>query len=167
MSTEQNKAIVRRVIAELWNGGDPSQLFAEVFGPETLNASTEEHTQNALEMAQTARLYNTAFPDHRLDIDDLVAEGDKVAVRFTARGSHSGIVQGVAGAEAIAGVRSEDDPYRRLLLVPPTGREVTFEGIAVFGFRDGKVSSFWHLLDELELLRQVGVLPAVGVAPHR
>jgi hypothetical protein len=44
---------------------------------------------------------------------------------------------------------------------------VTFEGVAIFGFSDGRVASFWHLLDEIELLRQVGVLPAVSVTPHR
>jgi predicted ester cyclase len=166
MSTEDNKAIVRRVIEELWNQANPS-LFVELFGPETLAATTEQHRQNAREMEQAARLYCTAFPGHRVTINDLLADGEKVMVRFTARGTHSGVVQGVAAAEAIAGVPSELDPYRTLLLIPPTGREVTFEGIALFGFSEGKVSSFWHLLDELELLRQIGALPMVGSTPHR
>jgi predicted ester cyclase len=166
MSTEDNKAVVRRVIEELWNQANPA-LSAELFGPETLPDTTEQHRQNAREMEQSARLYCRAFPGHRLVIDDLLAEGDKVMVRFTTHGTHSGVVQGIAAAEAVAGVRSENDPYRTLLLIPPTGRAVSFEGIAVFGFRDGKVSSFWHMLDELELLRQVGALPMVGSTPHR
>jgi predicted ester cyclase len=166
MSVEDNKTIVRRVIEEVWNHSNVSS-FDELFGPESRAATTEQHTQNAHEMKQTARLYSTAFPDRRIVIDECLADGDKVVVRFTARGTHSGIVQGVAGPEVIAGVRSENDPYRRLTLIPPTGREVTFEGVAIFGFSDGRVASFWHLLDEIELLRQVGVLPAVGVTPHR
>ncbi len=166
MPTEDNKAIVHRVIEELWNEGNLS-LFAELFGPESLAATTEQHTQNAREMQQSARLYSTAFPDLRIAVDDLLADGEKVVVRYTVHGTHSGVIQGVAGAEAIAGVPSEHDPFRTLLLIPPTGREVTFEGIAVFGFSKGKVSSFWHLLDELELLRQVGALPMVGSTPHR
>jgi len=44
---------------------------------------------------------------------------------------------------------------------------VTFEGIALFGFSEGKVSSFWHMLDELEVLRQVGALPMTAQTPHR
>lgn len=166
MLTEENKAIVRRVTEGLWNQANRS-FFAEVFGPETLAATTEQHRQNAREIEQSARLYRTAFPDLRVAIDDLLADGEKVAVRYTIHGTHNGVVQGVAGAEAIAGVPSENDAYRRLLLIPPTGREVTFEGIALFGFNEGKVSSFWHLLDELELLRQVGALPMVGSTPHR
>ncbi|HTE85417.1 MAG TPA: ester cyclase [Dehalococcoidia bacterium] len=166
MPAEDNKAIVRRVIEELWNEGNPS-LFADLFGPEAHADTTEQHRQNALEMEQMARLYCSALPDHRVTIDDLLADGEKVIVRFTARGTHNGVVQGVAGAEAIAGIRSERDPYRTLLLIPPTGREVTFEGIALFGFSEGKVASFWHLLDELEVLRQVGALPMVGSTPHR
>jgi predicted ester cyclase len=118
-------------------------------------------------MEQSARLYHIAFPDLSMTIDDLLADGEKVVVRYTVHGTHSGVIQGVAGAEAIAGVPSEHDPYRRTLLIPPTGREVNFEGIALFGFSEGKVSSFWHLLDELELLRQVGALPLVGSTPHR
>jgi len=69
--------------------------------------------------------------------------------RFTFRGTHAGFIQGVAGAEAIAGLAIEEDRYRPLLLIPPTGRETTFEGIALFGFNGGMVSSFWNLLDEL------------------
>lgn len=166
MSAEDNKAIVRRVIEELWHQGNRS-VSAELFGPETLAATTEQHRQNAREMEQSARLYCTAFSGLRVVIDDLLADGEQVVARFTVRGTHSGVIQGVAGAEAIAGVRSERDPYRTLLLIPPTGREVTFEGIALFGFSEGKVSSFWHLLDELELLRQMGALPMVGLTPHR
>jgi predicted ester cyclase len=166
MSMESNKATVRRVIEELWNRASPL-LPAELFALETFAAATEQHKQNARQMEQSARLYCTAFPGHRLVIDDLLADGDKVMVRFTTHGTHSGIVQGIAAAEAVAGVRSENDPYRTLLLIPPTGREVSFEGVAVFGFTDGKVTSFWHMLDELELLRQVGALPMVGSTPHR
>jgi predicted ester cyclase len=166
VSTEDNKAIVRRVIEELWNENDLS-TFDELFGPESHAVTTEQHTLSAHEMKQTAQLYGTAFPDRHIVVDDLLADGEKVVVRYTVRGTHNGILQGIAGADAIAGVSSERDPYRRLQLIPPSGREVSFEGIAVFGFREGKVVSFWHLLDEIELLRQVGALPSVGVSPHR
>ncbi len=166
MATEDHKTIARQVIEELWNRRNQA-LFARLFGPDAQAATTEQHRQSAKEMEQSARVYCTAFPDLHLAIDDLLADGDKVMVRFTVRGTHDGVLQGVAAAEAIAGVPSEQDPYRTLQLIPPTRRAVTFEGVALFGFTNGKVSSFWHLLDELELLRQVGALPMVGSAPLR
>jgi predicted ester cyclase len=166
MATEDHKAVVHRVMDELWNQRN-SLFFAQLFAPDAQDPTTEQHRQNAMEMEQSAHVCHTAFPNLHLAIDDLLADGDKVMVRFTARGTHDGVMQGVAAAEAIAGIPSERDPYRTLLLIPPTGREVSFEGIAVFGFSDGKVSSFWHLLDELELLRQVGALPMVGAISHR
>jgi predicted ester cyclase len=165
MATEDNKAVVRRVLEELWNQRN-LLLFAELFGPDSRAVTTEQHRQNAKEMEQSARLYCMAMPDLHLGIDDLLADAEKVMVRFTVHGTHRGVMQGIAAAEAISGVPSEQDPYRTLLLIPPTGRAVTFEGVAMFGFRDGKVSSFWHLIDELELLRQVGALPMVGAASH-
>src|SRR5713101_8829303 len=70
MSAEDNKAMVRRVIDELWNQRNLS-LFAELFGPETRAVTTEQHRQNAREMEQSARVYGTAFPDLQMAIDDL------------------------------------------------------------------------------------------------
>jgi predicted ester cyclase len=166
MSTEDNKAMARRVIDEAWNQGNLS-VFTELFGPDMLTATPERHTQNAKELQQAMRLYRAAFPDLHVVISDLLADGDRVAARFTAAGTHTGVVQGVAAAEAVANLPSEEDPYRKLLLIPPTGRQVRFEGIAVFGFSNGKISSFWVLWDEMELLRQIGALPMVGSAPPR
>jgi predicted ester cyclase len=164
MSTDDNKAMARRVIEEAWNQGNLS-VFTELFGPDMLTATPERHTQNEKELQQTMRLYRAAFPDLQVVINDLLADGEQVVARFTAAGTHTGVVQGVAGAEAIAGLPSEEDAYRKLLLISPTGRAVTFEGIALFGFSNGKVSSFWVLWDEIALLRQVGALPMVGSAP--
>jgi predicted ester cyclase len=166
MSTEDNQATAQRVIEEAWNQGNFS-VIAELIGPDMLTATPERHTQSAREMQQTIRLYRVAFPDLHVSITNLLADGEQVAAQFTAQGSHTGVVQGVAGAEVVAGLASEEDHYRKLLLIPPTGRQVTFEGIALFGFSNEKVSSFWALWDEIDLLRQIGALPMVGSALPR
>jgi predicted ester cyclase len=165
MSVEENKAIVRRVTEEVWNQGNAS-ILGELLGPAMLADTAGHHAQNIRQMAQTARLYRTAFPDLRVTIDDLLGEGEQALVRFTLQGTHTGAVQGVAGAEVISGLPSGDDPYRTLLLITPTGRAVTIQAVALFGFGEGKVSSFWVLMDEIELLRQVGALPMIGTTPH-
>jgi predicted ester cyclase len=71
------------------------------------------------------------------EIDDLIAEGDKVVGRFTFRGTHTGTFLGIA----------------------PTGRKVSMTGIDVVRIRDGKITEFWYAEQLHDLLRQLGVLP--------
>ena len=76
-----------------------------------------------------------AIPDMRLDIDDVIAEGEKVLVRLTIRGTHGGDLMGVA----------------------PTGRPIEVAVLDLFHVRDGKLAEHWALLDNLGLRRQIGV----------
>jgi predicted ester cyclase len=69
--------------------------------------------------------YRTAFPDVTLIIDDILAEGNKVTVRWTARGTHKG----------------------ELMRIPPTGKEVTLTGISVVRIAGGKVAEHWVTWD--------------------
>lgn len=75
-----------------------------------------------------------AFPDVRFDLDDVVAEGDKVVVRYTMHGTHRGEFQGIA----------------------PTGRGVTVPGIGIYRIAGGLVQESWVVRDSLVLLRQLG-----------
>jgi predicted ester cyclase len=84
-------------------------------------------------------MYLRAFPDMHLTIDDAIAEGDRVAVRFTSRGTH----RGAFGP------------------IPPTGRRVTIASYLVARIADGKIAEQWGLDDQLGMLRQLGVIPAV------
>jgi len=81
---------------------------------------------------------------------------------WTAHGTHTGTMQGIASAEVVAGTAVGERVYRPLLLVAPTGRPVGIEGACHLTNHDGKLASFWALWDEVELMRQVGVLPAMG-----
>ena len=76
-----------------------------------------------------------AIPDMRIDLDDVVAEGDKVVVRLTLRGTHRGDLAGIA----------------------PTGRTIEVGVMDLFHLRGGKMSEHWALFDNLGMLRQLGV----------
>ena len=81
---------------------------------------------------------NNAFPDLRNNIVDMVAEEDKVAVRFNVTGTHKGEFQNV----------------------PPTGKEVSFSGMAFLTVIDGKISEEWATADMMGLMQQIGAIPA-------
>lgn len=85
-------------------------------------------------------VYTAAFPDLQLTTEDMVAEGDKVAIRNTWRGTHQGAFQGL----------------------PPTGKHVAFTGTDIFRFVGGKIAEQWADLDALGLMQQLGVIPAMG-----
>jgi SnoaL-like polyketide cyclase len=85
-------------------------------------------------------MYLAGIPDLLVTIEEMVAEGDKVAVRRTCEGTHRG----------------------ELLGIPPTGKHVRVSGISIFCLTRGKIAEQWEQLDQLALMRQLGVLPTPG-----
>jgi predicted ester cyclase len=83
-------------------------------------------------------MYLDAIPDFRVTIEDLVAEGDKVAVRRTYEGTHRG---------------------GPLLGIPATGKRFQFGGISIFRLANGRIAEHWEQLDRLALMQQLGVVP--------
>jgi predicted ester cyclase len=84
-------------------------------------------------------MYITAFPDARFTIDDIIAEGDTVVVRYTARGTHQGNLMGI----------------------PPTGKQASVTTIGIFRIVNGKAVEQWINCDDLGLLQQLGVVPTM------
>ena len=125
---EINKATIRRLFAEVWVGDVAAADRFYAPGPQL---------DGLKDFA--AALY-LAIPDWRVTIDDLVSEGDKVAVRWTGRGTHLGEWQGR----------------------PPTGRQVTTTGIDIERFADGKIVQEDGEVDMLGFLLQLGALPDSG-----
>jgi steroid delta-isomerase-like uncharacterized protein len=78
----------------------------------------------------------------RFEIQDLVAEGDRVVVRWVQQGTQSGSFMGI----------------------PPTGRQYTMAGIDIHALRDGRMAEHWHVVDLFALLQQLGAIPAPGAA---
>src|SRR5437764_8382799 len=138
VTTEDNRAWIRRYfLDEVWNKGNVAlvpKLFAPdcpVHDPTIAGISGPD---GVIRFVTTCRM---AFPDLQLTIEDQVAEGNKVATRFTLRGTHTG----------------------RFLDIAPTGKQVTVTGMNIARVVDGKIVESWPLRDDLGLLHQLGAIP--------
>lgn len=140
MSTAENKALVRRWVAEVVNTGDlsdqspASQLIAPDFVGHLVSLP-EIHGFAAFR--QVGISYFSAFPDLQLTLEDLIAEGDKVAVRYRSRGTHRGELMGISA----------------------TGKPVTVAGISIYRLAEGQIAELWDMPDNLGMLQQLGVVP--------
>ena len=136
----ENKALARRFI-ETFNTEDLTAV------DEFIAASFTNHDPGTPPLPtgpegyrQLVRTYRVAFPDLYLAVEDLIAEGDKVAVRWTAQGTNTGELMGM----------------------PPTGKLGTVTGISIFIIAAGKITAQWVNWDTLGLLQQLGVAPQPG-----
>src|ERR1700722_20295643 len=129
------KAIVNGLFAECLNEGDLSvadQLVSPDFtgpsgkGPDAFKAMISPLRQG--------------FPDLRFIIQDMLAEGSRVVVRWTSQGTHRGMFAGTA----------------------PSGRQVSNEGIGIYRVEDGKIVELWSQVDRLGVLQQIGAVPTIG-----
>jgi steroid delta-isomerase-like uncharacterized protein len=142
MSTEDNRAATQRFYAEVWNKGDLDAVD-DILTSDFVDHAAPPGFPPGLEGAkQVFVMYRTAFPDFRLSVEDLIAEGDKVVARWVTQGTHGGELMGI----------------------PPTGKQVTVEGIDVFRLVGGKIAEHWAQFDMLGLLQQLGVAPTPGQA---
>ena len=138
MSTEDNKALVRQFYGKSVH--NPA-LLDELLAPTYVLHLPGSPPISGIEPAKQLMVaYTTAFPDLQLITEDLIAEGDKVAIRNIWHGTHQGTFQGL----------------------PPTGKHVTFTGSDIFHCVDGKIAEQWADLDTLGLLQQLGAIPTMG-----
>ncbi len=142
MSPEENKAVSRRLIEDVFTKGklslihelclpnlvlhDPSVPGGEVRGPD--------------QFTQLVNVYRTAFPDLNCTIDDQIAQGEEVVTRYTVRGTHRGDFMGT----------------------PPTGKKINLSGITIDRYSSGKIAESWNVTDSLTLLQQIGVVPVMA-----
>jgi predicted ester cyclase len=140
----ENKATVRRYIEKAWNDADLSAVDSLVA------ANYRRHQGGRVRSGRDAlkrqiEASHGAFKNHRLDIEELIGEGDKVVARLTVLGTDEG---------------------RGLLGEAPTGRSVRFSSTGIYRLDGGLIAESWHDLDELGLLRQLGhVLPKPEGSP--
>lgn len=134
MSTELNQAAFRRVIAEAFNKGNYTVL-PDLFNPDFIEHQFGLHP--TIEGVQgDIQFLRTAFPDFNLTIEDMVADGDKVWARMTARGTNSGGFMG-----------------------PPNGKTFKFAVFDQCRFKDGMIVEHWGSPDRFALMAQLGLLP--------
>ena len=138
MTVDENKALVTRFIHEVFERGSADavgELVADDFVPHTW-PGTNDKAGLKQAMTRVAR----GLSDAEFRIDDLIAEGDRVAARLTASATQVGEFMGI----------------------PPSGKRYTIEEIHVFRIRDGRISEHWHQFDQLGMMRQLGAMPAEG-----
>ena len=140
MSTEENKAIARRWGEEVWGKGSLAAVD-ELFAPNfAFNYPAPGATPDLKGYKQTVTGLCSPFADIRCTAEDVVAEGDKVAVRWIWRGTHKGEFMGI----------------------PATGKQVTITGISILRIAGGKIVEEWGEMNSLGMMQQLGALPAQG-----
>ena len=141
MSTENNKALIRRVYEEAINQGNLA-LFDDLVSSDYVlhDPNYPQPVRGAEGLKQYIQVFRTAYPDLHFTIEDIIGEGDTVAVRQTSRGTHRGELFGI----------------------PPTGKQPTVTGMTYHRFVNGKLVERWVNYDGLGMLQQLGVVPAMS-----
>jgi steroid delta-isomerase-like uncharacterized protein len=142
MSTEENKAIIRRMTEEFYNQGNVDS--AERFFADTYihHDAASPHIRDRAGLKQVLRAFLAGCPDLHITTDQLLAEGDMVAKRWTYHATQSGDLSGL----------------------PPTGKRITMSGLELFRLEGGKIVECWLAYDNLSLMQQLGVIPTVEQA---
>jgi steroid delta-isomerase-like uncharacterized protein len=130
---EKNKEAVRKLYEDFLNTGRLEQLD-QVIAEDYVGINGQK---GPAAFAETIKALRQGFPDIQWSIQDLVAAGDRVAVRWTWQGTHAGSFRGI----------------------PPSHKRVSDKAIAIYQFRDDKIVNAWIETDRLGFLQQIGVLP--------
>jgi steroid delta-isomerase-like uncharacterized protein len=133
---ERNKDVVRRFVAEIFVAGRPEavdELVADDFVPHSWPSTGDPRG----DLKRAIDRVGDGLEDPEFTVEDLIAEGDRVAARLTTSATHVGEFMGMAA----------------------TGKRYTIEEIHIFRLRDGLVIEHWHQFNPLALMQQLGVSP--------
>jgi steroid delta-isomerase-like uncharacterized protein len=132
--SEENKALARRA----WELADNPDILEEVYAPDVVWHEPDQEIRGLEQAKKFVSAYKTAFPDIKITVEDVIAEGDKVVSRVTLRGTHQG----------------ETEEFG-----PPTGRQIEGGGITISRIEGGKIVEDWDSYDNLTTLQQLGLAP--------
>jgi steroid delta-isomerase-like uncharacterized protein len=142
MSSEQNKAIVRRLLEEPWKGNldvVDELVASDYVGHDPASPEPARGPEGVKEFIAT---YRAAFPNARITVKQQLAEGDLVATRWSGRGTHEG----------------------ELLGIQPTGKQVTVSGLTISRLFGDKIVEEFQNWDTLGMMRQLGAIPEMAHA---
>jgi steroid delta-isomerase-like uncharacterized protein len=140
VSTEENKAIIRRYTEEVWSKGNLA-VVDEIFATNYVaHNPLPGQTPGVNGLKQSVTMVRAAFPDWHATVEDMIAEEDKVVNRWSARGTHQGEFMGIA----------------------PTGKQITLTGISIQRIAGGKIVEDWLQADMMGMMQQLGVVPPPG-----
>jgi len=135
MSTTENKLLASRVWEEIWHQGNLDRID-DLFAPDFVRHDPGRELHGWEENRQFISSLRAAFPDLRFTVDDQIAEGDKVCVRYRFQATHAGPFQGM----------------------PATGKRIAYSGILIYRVEGARIAEQWTEFDLLGLLRQIGAL---------
>jgi steroid delta-isomerase-like uncharacterized protein len=140
VSAEENKAIMRRYFSVFEQGN--IDLLDELLAPDYVNhtPATPDLPTGPEGVKGVVNMFRSAMPDLKVVIEDMIAEGDKVATRYTLEGTHEGELFGV----------------------PPTGQRLSIKSFTVERVSDGKIRDHWRVSDNLDMMQQLGIFPPPG-----
>jgi steroid delta-isomerase-like uncharacterized protein len=143
VSAEENKAVVRRWFEELFNAGN-LEVADEIIAPDHINhdPTLPDIPSGPEGQRQIVNLYRGAFTNAHISIEEQLAEGERVATRWSGSGTHQGELMGVAA----------------------TGNQVRVTGITINRVWGGKIQESWSNYDALGMMRQIGAIPEPGQA---
>ena len=137
--SQENKALMERWFEEVWNKGRAEairEMVTEDLVVHGLSDAKGEAIRGVKEFDRFHSQFVNAFPNIQVEVEDLIAEGDKVAARCTVRAKHTGDALGVA----------------------PTNTDVDFTGIAIVRISGGKIVEAWNNFDFMKMNRQLGII---------
>jgi steroid delta-isomerase-like uncharacterized protein len=140
MSVKENKELLKRYFAAA--DADAFRKSAatgkdDFHSPDLRVHSLQRGDMNLIQYMQFMSSLSDAFPDTKYTVDDMIAEGDKVVVRYNLTGTHKGVFQGI----------------------PPTGKQMTVKGVNVYRVEGGRLAEAWNFVDFLGMMQQLGVIP--------
>ena len=133
LSPEANAAIARRYYEEVWDHGDLDEIEALVAPSIVLN----DWAPGLEGLKKVVTGTRASFPDLRYSLEDVIAAGDKVVVRFKFHGTHQGAYRGIA----------------------PTGKPIVYTGIGIWRLAGGQLVEHWSNIDLYGLMQQLGAVP--------
>lgn len=140
MSAEENKTTQRRFFEEVINQKRLvviDEIYAASFVGHSMAPGLPPDREGVKVFVSA---FHAAFPDGHISIDQMIAEGDFVAVRTTFRGTHTGELMGI----------------------PPTNRHVVVPGLDMIRYINGKMAEQWGGPDQMSLMQQLGIVPSRG-----
>ena len=135
MSVAENKALAARILEEFFNEGNLSNID-ELFSPDIVVHDPDKELRGLDQVKQGIARLHAAFPDLHYTAEDMIAEDDKVVIRFRGQGTHRGDFRGVA----------------------PTGKGMTYTGMMILRFVERKAVDYWAVSDALGIFQQLGAV---------
>jgi steroid delta-isomerase-like uncharacterized protein len=132
---DANKAVARRVFDDIFNRGK-YEVAAQIYAPDFVNHGLHRDIGLAEDQA-AARGWREAFPDLVMHVEQIIAEGDRVSVLWTGRGTNTGSGNGL----------------------PATGRTGELRGMTLWRIRDGRIREEWSEFDNASIMQQLGLMP--------